>query len=67
MKYLIETFFKRRIQFAYNFRKTVEKENLTNCRLVFGEADELPGLTVDRYNDILVCQISSYGLDKSKI
>ena len=59
-------FFKRRIQFAYNFRKTVEKENLTNCRLVFGEADELPGLTVDRYNDILVCQISSYGLDKIK-
>ena len=30
------------------------------------EADELPGLTVDRYNDILVCQISSYGLDKIK-
>jgi len=32
-------FFKKRIQFAYDFRKTVEKDNLTNCRLVFGEAD----------------------------
>lgn len=59
-------FFKKRIQFAYDFRKTLESENMTNCRLVFGEADQLPGLTVDRYNDILVTQISSYGLDKIK-
>lgn len=59
-------FFKRRIQFAYDFRRTLESDNLTNCRLVFGEADQLPGLTVDRYNDILVTQISSYGLDKIK-
>lgn len=59
-------FFKKRIQFAYNFRKTVEKDNLTNCRLIFGEADLLPGLTVDRYNDILVTQISSYGLEQIK-
>lgn len=59
-------FFKDRIQFAYDFRKTLESENITNCRLIFGEADLLPGLTVDRYNDILVTQISSYGLDKNK-
>ena len=59
-------FFKRRIQFAYQFRKSLDLGNLTNCRLVFGEADQLPGLTVDRYNAILVCQISSYGLDKIK-
>ncbi|MEG0365527.1 MAG: class I SAM-dependent rRNA methyltransferase [Coprobacillus sp.] len=59
-------FFKKRIQFAYDFRKTLEGSNITNCRLIFGEADELPGLTVDRYNDILVSQMSSYGLDKNK-
>ena len=59
-------FFKQRIQFAYDFRKTVESENLTNCRLIFGEADELPGLVVDRYNDILVTQVSTYGLDIRK-
>lgn len=59
-------FFKRRIQFAYDFRKTLDQGNIMNCRLIFGEADQLPGLTVDRYNDILVCQISSYGLDKMK-
>lgn len=59
-------FFKRRIQFAYEFRKTLERKNLENCRLIFGEADELPGLTVDRYNEILVCQVSSFGMDKVK-
>lgn len=59
-------FFKARIQFAYDFRKTLEGKNITNCRLIFGEADELPGLTVDRYNDILVTQISSFGLDQIK-
>lgn len=59
-------FFKRRIKQAYEFRKTVEYENLDNCRLIFGEADLLPGLCVDRYNDILVCQISSYGLELIK-
>lgn len=59
-------FFKQRIKFAYDFRKTVEYNNLLNCRLIFGEADQLPGLTVDRYNDILVCQISSYGMEQIK-
>lgn len=59
-------FFKQRIQFAYDFRKTLESDNLSNCRLIFGESDELAGLTVDRYNDILVCQISSYGLEMIK-
>lgn len=59
-------FFKRKIKFAYDFRKTLEADNLTNCRLIFGEADGLPGLIVDRYNEILVSQISSYGLELIK-
>ena len=59
-------FFQNRIQQAYDFRKTVEGDNLSNCRLIFGEADLLPGLVIDRYNDILVSQISSYGLEQIK-
>lgn len=59
-------FFKSRIKFAFDFRNTLESENITNCRLIFGEADQLPGLTVDRYNDILVTQISSYGMEVIK-
>ncbi|WP_416324625.1 class I SAM-dependent rRNA methyltransferase [[Eubacterium] hominis] len=60
------SFFKQRILFAYEFRKTLEIDNITNCRLIFGEADELPGLTVDRYEDVLVCQISSFGMEQIK-
>ena len=66
MEVIDRDFFKQRIQFALDFRKTVEADNLSNCRLIFGEADELPGLTVDRYNDILVTQISTFGMEKIK-
>ena len=61
-----EQFFRKRIEAAYNYRKKVEPNNLTNCRLIYGEADLLPGLTVDRYNEILVAQISSYGMEMIK-
>lgn len=60
------TFFYQRIKEAWEFRKTVEKDNLTNCRVIFGEADFLPGLTVDRYSEVLVTQITAYGLEIRK-
>ncbi|MGX8680095.1 MAG: rRNA large subunit methyltransferase I, partial [bacterium] len=55
-------FFRQRLEAAISYRLTVERDNFDNCRLVFGEADLLPGLTVDRYNDLLVCQITSFGM-----
>ena len=62
-----EEFFRRRIKYAIEYRLTVmRKEDLSCCRLCFGEADGLPGLTVDRFNDILVTQVLSYGIDKIK-
>jgi len=61
-----QAFFEKRIRFAYNYRKTVEPNNLFNCRYVFGEADLLPGLVVDCYNDILVTQISNTGMEQHK-
>ena len=63
---LDKKFFKDRIQFAYDFRKTVERENITNCRLIFGEADTFPGLTVDRFNNVLVIQVLSLGVERVK-
>ena len=36
------------------------------CRLIFGEADGLPGLTVDCYHDVLVCQVLSFGIERIK-
>ncbi len=58
-------FFKRRISYAFQYRNSIMGDS-TAYRLIFGESDQLPGLTVDRYNDILVTQIVSYGMEKIK-
>jgi len=42
-------FFERRIRYAWEYRKTVMAEDIDSCRVIFGEADQFPGLTVDRY------------------
>ncbi len=44
----------------------LEPEDLTACRVAFGESDGLPGLTVDRFNDLLVVQSLSYGMEQRK-
>ena len=49
-----EAFFARRIRYALDYRATVMEGDLSCCRLVFGEADGLPGLTADRYAGVLV-------------
>ena len=48
-----EAFWRRRIQYAWNYRKIVMGEDVSCCRLIFGEADGFPGLTVDRFADLL--------------
>ncbi len=60
------SFFLKMMQEAWKYRKSVEPDNLDNCRVIFGEADGLPGLTVDRYNRVLVSQITCFGLEKNK-
>lgn len=59
-------FWERRLRYAIEYRKTVMGDDFSCCRLVFGEADGLPGLTVDRFSDIIVTQVLSYGMDKIK-
>ena len=49
-------FFERRIRYAWEYRKTVMAKDIGCCRVIFGEADQFPGLTADRFNDILVTQ-----------
>lgn len=61
-----ESFFRRRIRYAIDHRKTVMGEDIAACRLVHGESDGLPGLTVDRYGDILSVQVLSYGMEQRK-
>ncbi len=60
-------FFRRRLQYAWAYRKAVlAPQELSCCRVVFGEADQLPGLTVDRFSNILVTQTLSLGMEQRK-
>ena len=59
-------FYERRLRHAWEYRKTVMGEDTSCCRLIFGEADCFPGLTVDRFGDILVTQTLSVGMEKLK-
>ena len=62
-----EAFWQRRVQYALAYRRTVMGEkDFACCRLIFGDADEMPGLTVDRYNDLLVAQTLCFGMDVVK-
>ena len=61
-----EAFWQRRIQYAWDYRKTVMVGDISCCRVIFGEADGFPGLTVDRFSNILVTQTLSVGMEKIK-
>lgn len=62
-----EAFFERRIRYAWEYRKTVlREEDLSCCRVIFGEADSFPGLTVDRFGNVLVTQTLSLGMERLK-
>ena len=61
-----EAFWRRRIQYAWDYRKTVMGEDLDACRVIFGEADGFPGLTVDKFHDLLVTQTLSVGVERVK-
>ena len=61
-----EAFWRRRIQYAWDYRKTVMGEDISCCRVIFGEADGFPGLTVDRFSNILVTQTLSIGMERIK-
>lgn len=54
-------FFHQKIQTAWDYRKHLGYTE--NCRLVFGEADGLPALIIDKFNDYFVMQTLSYGIE----
>ena len=57
-------FFKKRILDAWNYRKSVVETNC--CRVVFSDSDRLPGLIIDKFNDVLVFEIDTLGMDIRK-
>lgn len=60
-----ESFFARRIKEAWAYRQRFIGE-MESCRAVYGEADFLPGLIVDKYSDVLSVQILSLGMERFK-
>ncbi len=62
-----QAFWRRRIQYAWDYRKTVMgPEDSRCCRVIFGEADGFPGLTVDRFESVLVAQVLCLGMELIK-
>lgn len=59
-------FWERRVRYAFEYRRTVMGTDFDNCRLIFGEADQFPGLTVDRFGSVLVTQTLSLGIERLK-
>jgi len=59
-----EDFLRRRVDAAWEYRK--KTVDTSSCRLIFGEADFLPGLIVDKFSDVLVVQSLALGIDKMK-
>ena len=57
-------FLKKRVQDAWEYRK--KTVDTSSCRVIFGEADFLPGLVVDKFSDVLVVQSLALGIDRMK-
>jgi 23S rRNA (cytosine1962-C5)-methyltransferase len=63
---LDESFWRRALRYAVDYRRTVMGPDFDCCRLIFGEADRFPGLTVDRFGDVLVTETLSLGIERIK-
>ena len=62
-----EAFWERKLRWAWEYRKSVmDEEDLDCCRIIFGEADAFPGLTVDKFHDLLSVQVMSMGMEGIK-
>ncbi len=60
-------FWERKLRWAWEYRKTVMAPgDLDACRIIFGEADMFPGLTVDKFHDLLSVQVLSVGVENIK-
>lgn len=61
-----EEFIRMRVQNAWEYRKKV-MDDISSCRVIFGEADFLPGIVVDKFADVLVVESLALGIDRFKL
>lgn len=59
-----EAFLRKRVQAAWDYRK--DTVDTASCRVIFGEADFLPGLVIDKYEDVLVVESLALGMERMK-
>lgn len=59
-----DAFLRKRVQAAWNYRK--DTVDTSSCRIIFGEADFLPGIVIDKYEDVLVVESLALGIDRMK-
>ena len=59
-----EAFLRNRVQTAWDYRK--DTGDTSSCRVIFGEADFLPGIVIDKYEDVLVVESLALGIDRFK-
>jgi 23S rRNA (cytosine1962-C5)-methyltransferase len=58
-------FLKKRVREAWEYRK--KTVDISSCRIIFGEADFLPGIVIDKFSDVLVVESLALGIDKMKL
>ena len=59
-----EEFIKQRVKDAVSYR--MDTVDTSSCRLIFGEADFLPGIVIDKFSDVLVVESLALGIDRFK-
>lgn len=59
-----DDFLEMRVRAAWEYRKTTT--DTSSCRLIFGEADFLPGIVIDKFSDVLVVESLALGIDRFK-
>ena len=60
-----EEFFRKRVKDAWDYRK--KTVDISSCRVIFGEADYVPGMVIDKFEDVLVVQSLALGIDRFKL
>ena len=60
-----DAFLRMRVKNAWEYRKTTV--DTSSCRIIFGEADFLPGLVIDKYEDVLVVECLALGMEQFKV
>ncbi len=59
-----EDFIEQRVRTAWEYRKATT--DISSCRVIFGEADFLPGIVIDKFEDVLVVESLALGIDRLK-